>query len=88
MSGESSARRELSSNFGRRKYAPKKIRIANERISFRDLAEFACPRKTKDFLVEKLGCDDATAKRWLGGKSRAPDRAAYAVLADILSRMQ
>jgi len=86
--GESSAPGLPASTFRGRRFAPKNIGGPKERISFRDLARFACPRKTKDFLVAKLGCDDATAKRWLAGKSRAPDRAAYAVLADILSRMQ
>lgn len=90
MSGtiESSQRAVAASNFQRRKFAPKKNSGSKDRISFRDLAKFAAPRKTKDFLVEKLGCDGATAKRWLSGASRPPADAVYAVCADIFSRME
>jgi hypothetical protein len=45
------------------------------------------PRKTKEFLVARTGCDDSTAKRWLRGKSRVPGQAVYAVLADIFTRI-
>jgi hypothetical protein len=58
-----------------------------DRISFRDLARIAAPRKTKEFLVARTGCDDSTAKRWLRGKSRVPGQAVYAVLADIFARI-
>ena len=85
---ESSQRTARPSTFGRGKYAPKKIRPADKRIFFRDLARLAAPRKTKQFLTERTGCDDSTAKRWLTRKSRAPAGAVYAVLADIFARIE
>lgn len=88
MSGESHQRAALASNFERRKYAPKKIRPVDDRISFRDLAKFAARRKTIAFLCERTGCDASTAKRWLNGASRVPDRAVYALCANIFSRLQ
>jgi hypothetical protein len=66
---------------------PPKSLSARDRISFRDLARVAAPRKTKEFLVARTGCDDSTAKRWLRGKSRVPGQAVYAVLADIFTRI-
>lgn len=77
-----------ASNFEGRKFAPKKIRVAKDRISFRDLAKFAARRKTIEFLCERTGCDASTAKRWLNGASRVPDRAVYALCADIFSRLE
>lgn len=83
---ESSARRSPRSNFEGRKYEPKKIRAVDGRISFRDLAKFAAPRKTIEFLVERTGRDPSTAKRWLAGKTRPSDEAVNAIWADIHSR--
>jgi hypothetical protein len=88
MSGESSQRSFARSNRQGRKFAPKKIVLPAERISFRDIAKLAARRKTIQFLVERTGYDDSTAKRWLSGKSRAADRAVYAVLADIFARIE
>jgi hypothetical protein len=88
MRGESLVPKEEQSNFRRRKFAPKKIWSVDERISFRDLAKFAARRKTIEFLCERTGCDASTAKRWLNGASRVPDRAVYALCADIFSRLQ
>lgn len=87
MAGESTARRRLPSNFDTRKFARKNIRPVDRRISFRDLARLAVPRKTEQFLVERTGCDASTARRWLSGYSRAPASAVYAVCADIFSRI-
>ncbi len=84
---ESNARRRLPSNFGRLKYEPKKIAAVDRRISFRDLAKLAAPRKTIEFLVERADCDPSTAKRWLSGKSPASGRAVSVVIADITSRL-
>lgn len=84
---ESSGAIGLSSNFRGRKFAPKKIGTRAERISFRDLAKFAYRRKTIEFLCERTACDASTAKRWLSGESRVPDRAVYAVCADIFGRL-
>jgi len=82
-----SSRRELAaSNFPRRKFAPKKIRLDGKRISFRDVAKFARPRKTIEFLCDKTGKDRSTVKRWLSGESRVPDTASNAVWADIFAR--
>jgi hypothetical protein len=85
--GESSQPALGSSNLARGKFAPKKIGMVDRRISFRDLARFAAPRKTRQFLSARTGCDDSTAKRWLSGKSRAPGSAVCVVLADVLSRV-
>lgn len=84
--GESSQRGGATSNLDRRKFAPKKISKPTERISFRDLAKFAVPRKTEQFLVERTGCDTSTAKRWLSGTSRAPASAVFVVCAAIFAR--
>ena len=85
--GESSLRTVRASNFQGRKSAPKKIISPAERISFRDLARLAARRKTPQFLVDRTGCDESTAKRWLSGKSRAPADALRVVLADIFARL-
>jgi hypothetical protein len=85
--GESSQPIRLPSNFEGRKFAPKKIALPKDRISFRDLAKFAYRRKTIEFLCERTACDASTAKRWLSGESRVPDRAVYAVCADIFGRL-
>jgi hypothetical protein len=87
MAGESVSRRVRGSNFRGSKNATKKIRGPNERISFRDLARFACGRKTEHFLAERTGKHPSTAKRWLSRKSRAPAAAVYAVMADIFARL-
>ena len=88
MGIESSAKELAPSNLQGRKFAPKKIRLVDERIFFRDLAKFASRRKTIEFLVDKTKCDTSTAKRWLAGTSRAPAGAVYAICADIFSRME
>lgn len=87
MGTESTARRVLRSNRGGLKYEPKNIRPVDRRISFRELAKLAAPRKTIDFLVERAACDRSTAKRWLAGRSPASGRAVVAVVADIMSRL-
>lgn len=86
MVESSSATSALGSNFEGRKFAPKKIRPVDERISFRSLAKFAVPRKTIEFLCERTGCDPSTAKRWLRGESRPSDSAVNAVWANIFAR--
>jgi hypothetical protein len=87
MVDESTLRTVAPSNFSRRKIAPRNSLPPRDRISFRNLARIAAPRKTKEFLVARTGCDDSTAKRWLRGKSRVPGQAVYAVLADIFARI-
>jgi len=90
MAGESNAGIAVGSNRGGRKFAPKKIRSVDERISFRDLALLASRRKTIQFLCDRVDCDPSTAKRWLSSKrtARVPDRAVYVVLADIFARIE
>jgi hypothetical protein len=83
---ESSARSRAASNFDTDKYVRKNIRAVGKRISFRDLAKLASPRKTEQFLAEKTGSDARSARRWLRGE-RAPAGAVYAILADIFSRI-
>lgn len=85
--GESSARRAAASNFRTDKYVRKNIRAADRRISFRDLARLAAPRKTEQFLAERTGSDARSARRWLRGE-RAPASAIYAVMAHIFSRIE
>ncbi|MGE0579352.1 hypothetical protein, partial [Reyranella sp.] len=86
--GTSSNQRRASSNPRGLIYEPKKIRPVDRRISFRDLAKLAQPRKTIEYLVERGGCDRSTAKRWLSGASPASGRAVGAVVADIMSRLR
>lgn len=88
MGSESSAGNRAPSSLRRGRYAPQKIVSARERIFFRDLAKLAAPRKTRAFLVEKLGCDDSTAKRYLTSRTRVSSEAVYAVLADIFARIE
>lgn len=83
---ESSAPRRAASRLGTDKNVLKKMQPAGKRISFRDLAKLASPRKTEHFLAEKTGSDPRSARRWLRGE-RAPAGAVYAVLADIFSRI-
>lgn len=85
--GESFARRSPSSNFRTDKYVRKNIRSADRRISFRDLARLAAPRKTEQFLAERTGSDPRSCRRWLRGE-RAPASAVYAVVADIFARIE
>ena len=84
--GESSVRKRAASNFGTDKYVRQNIRPVDRRISFRDLAKLASPRKTEHFLAAKTGSDRRSARRWLRGE-RAPAGAVYAVLADIFARI-
>jgi hypothetical protein len=86
MASESSARIIAASNFQTDKNVRKKTRTLDKRISFRDLAKLASPRKTEHFLAEKTGSDPRSARRWLRGE-RAPAGAVYAVLADIFARI-
>ena len=87
MGTESRARRALPSNFRTDKNVRKNFRPGERRISFRDLALLAAPRKTEQFLAEKTGSDPRSARRWLRGE-RAPAGAVYAVTADIFSRIE
>ena len=83
---ESNPQPSPPSNRHRRKYAPKKIGAVDGRISFRDIAKFAWPRKTQQQLTLRTGCDPSTAKRWLAGDVRPPGDAVNAVWADIFAR--
>lgn len=85
--GESKPRRRLPSNFGTDKFVRKNIRTSQRRISFRDLARLASPRKTEHYLAERTGKDPRSARRWLRGDA-APASAVYAVMADIFSRIE
>lgn len=84
--GESRPGGVAPSNRGTDKFVLKKIPVRGKRISFRDLAKLASPRKTEQFLAEKTGSDPRSARRWLRGE-RAPAGAVYAVLSDIFSRI-
>src|SRR5262245_3140201 len=67
MVDESTLRTVAPSNFSRRKIAPRNSLLSRDRSPFRELARIAAPRKTKEFLVARTGCDGSTAKRWLRG---------------------
>lgn len=85
--GTTSNQRRAPSNFGTDKYVRKNIRPVERRISFRDLARLASPRKTEQYLAARTGKDPRSARRWLRGDS-APASAVYAVMADIFSRIE
>lgn len=85
--GESFARRRALSNLRTDKYVRKNIRTSDRRISLRDLARLAAPRKTEHYLAERTGKDPRSARRWLRGDT-APASAVYAVMADIFSRIR
>lgn len=59
-----------------------------KKIPFRDLARFAQPRRTEQFLMQRTGAVRSTAKRWLSGRSRASGDAVCALVADILVRLR
>ena len=87
MSSESKNRNRARSNPRGVILVTQNIRGDAERISFRELARFACRKKTAAFLAERTGRDERTAKRWLSKNGRAPDYAIGAVLADIAARV-
>lgn len=60
-------------------------RINGERISFRELAQFAWPQKTEANLSYLTGYDARTCRRWLAG-SGPPAEALGVVLSEIMKR--
>lgn len=86
--GESSQSIVRPSNFRGLIFEPKKNRVGEQRIPFRDLAKLAAPRKTVAFLVEQADCDPSTAKRWLSGQSPASGKAVRIVFANIMARLE
>jgi uracil-DNA glycosylase len=75
------------SNVQGRKNAPQKIRSISERISFRDLARLAFPRKTAATLADLTSSDLSTCKRWLANRQRRPQVALVVVLGEIMRRL-
>lgn len=63
-------------------------RINGERISFRDLAMFAWPRKTEQNLSFLTGYDARTCRRWLTHRTEPPAEALGVVLAEIMKLYQ
>lgn len=86
MAGESKLGERAASTRAADIFVRKKVPGLERRISFRELAKLASPRKTEQFLASKTGSDPRSARRWLRGE-RAPAAAVYAVLADIFSRI-
>ncbi len=68
---------------------PRRIpKIGAERITFGDLARFACPRKTASWLAHIAKCEVRTAERWLEGKHEPPVEMLGAVMFEIMRRFQ
>ena len=65
---------------------PRVPRINGERITFGDLARFACPIKTDAWLAHVLKCDVGTASRWLRDKNEPPAEAFGLVMFEIMRR--
>ncbi len=61
-------------------------RINGHRISFRDLALMAFPKKTEANLAYATGYDPRTCRRWLADDTEPPAEALGAVLAEIMKR--
>lgn len=61
-------------------------RINGHRISFRDLALMAFPKKTEANLAFATGYDPRTCRRWLADDTEPPAEALGAVLAEIMKR--
>ena len=65
---------------------PRVPRINGQRLTFGDLARFACPIKTDAWLAHVLKCDVGTASRWLRGKNEPPAEAFGLVMFEIMRR--
>lgn len=61
-------------------------RINGQRITFRDLAMFAWPRKTDVFLSDLTGYDARTCRRWLANATEPPAEALGVILGEIMRR--
>ena len=61
-------------------------RINGQRISFRDLAKFAWPQKTDQFLSHLTGYDARTCRRWMANQTEPPAEALGAILQEIMRR--
>lgn len=85
--GEAESIRGSSSNFRGDTSVTRKIRADDERISFRDFARFALPRKTSVALAHKTGSDERTVKRWLAGRSKPSERAVRVLLGEIIRKL-
>lgn len=64
------------------------VQIDAGRITFGDLARFACPRKTAAWLADIAKCDVRTAERWLEGKHEPDADVLGAVMFEIMRRYQ
>jgi len=56
------------------------------RISFGDLARFACPTKTAAWLAHITKSDVRTCERWLAGRNEPPAEALGAIMFEIMRR--
>jgi hypothetical protein len=61
-------------------------RIGPDRITFGDLARFACPTKTDAWLASIAGYDIRTCQRWLSGRNEPPAEALGVVMFEIMRR--
>jgi|GEM_PF-6861957 hypothetical protein len=61
-------------------------KTGSDRITFGDLARFACPYKTAAWLAHIAKCEVRTAERWLEGKHEPPMEMLGAVMAEIMRR--
>jgi hypothetical protein len=81
-------RHEMSAT-GKSAGAGRKVtNIEEARITFGDLARFACPRKTAAWLAHIAKCDVRTCERWLSGRNEPPAEAFGAVMFEIMRRYQ
>lgn len=60
--------------------------INGARITFRELAKFAWPQKTEQFLSFLTGYDARTCRRWLADQTSPPADALGVVLCEIMKR--
>lgn len=77
-------RRDLSDTG---KSAGRVVNLDAARITFGDLARFACPKKTAAWLAHVGQCDVRTAERWLEGRHEPPAEALGAIMFEIMRRL-
>jgi hypothetical protein len=84
--GESFMAAPRPSNLRGDKSVTQKIRRADDRISFRDLARFAFGKQAVAIVAGLTRKNERTVKRWFARRSKAPDRAVVLVFGEIMRR--
>lgn len=62
------------------------LQLNAARITFRDLAKLAWPKKTESALADVSGKDPRTCRRWLADGNEPPADVLGAVLCEIMKR--